>query len=101
MLYFGVKLYVKSFVTTALSEGFACLDTKYFDETQIDSFYQWVDSFKNKEFEKCYWFFDEYSFHKYTDIASNFYYDLYNATLENQSIQRKGAAVDFDVFDES
>ena len=86
MLYFGVKLNSNGYKITVLSESFACLDIKYFDAKDFENLYNWADSFKYKDLEKCYWFFDEYNFNKYAAAASNFtapgfYLDLYSSDI--------------------
>ncbi len=82
MLYFGVYLHKSSLKITALSEGFAHLDTKYFEFNEIDRMYQWIDSFKLETNEKCSLFFDESNykecgrspFESYFDDGYNYFY---------------------------
>ena len=72
MLYLGVNLKIKCFKITVLSESYAFIETKYFDVEEIGRFYKWINSFKYNIHEKCCWFFDEYSFNKYSDTHSYF-----------------------------
>jgi hypothetical protein len=74
MTYFGVDLLECRCSITALSEGFAVLDsrefyTKFNENNDISN---WANSIKCQHKEKSYWYFDEQNFHRYFNNFNNF-----------------------------
>ena len=80
MIYFGVDLLDCAYSITALSEGFAVLDSRDFYTNftafsekrngnsivyENDLIFNWANSIKCKHKEKSYWYFDEYNFYHY------------------------------------
>ena len=62
MIYFGVQLLPQAFRVVALSQGFALIDERCFNDEQYDQIMPWSDSLKISTDETAQWFFDEKEF---------------------------------------
>lgn len=81
MIYYGVDLHYNSLEIVVLSEGFAHLESKYFNVDEYYKLINWVDSYKLKPNEICYWFFDDFDFNK-----SDHHLSLLSSYDENNKI---------------
>jgi len=80
MLYFGVTLHDCSLKITVLSESFAHLGTRYFNDNG-NRLHKWIDSFKSNTYEKCFWYFDEVNFENHKDTFSSICFDYYHEDI--------------------
>jgi hypothetical protein len=76
MIYCGVRLNSESCYIVAMSDAFAVIDQRTFNDYQHDQISVWLELMKNRPDEKIQWFFDEH------DISDN----KHSAILLKQSI---------------
>lgn len=77
MLYIGAVLQDNSLKLTVLSESFAFLGFRYFNDSETRSFYDWLNSHKCNLSETCFWYFDDANFKTHKNILSDFCFDFY------------------------
>jgi hypothetical protein len=70
MIYCGVRLNTESCDIVVMSDAFAVIDQRTFNDYQHDQIAVWLNLMKRGPDEKIHWFFDEHnlSHHKHTAI---------------------------------